>query len=218
MKCLNLLAVVAVAALAMVGTKSAKADGADPHVKIIVPTDPVIEPCSDFVETNIECFTSNSESNPVAVAGPTESQVNGGGTFDLVTNFIYEPTDCVGNVCPTSDILQTLWIAITPTIPGGSYNCGLGPVPAGVTPAFNVCPLSEGVSEGNLLLLELACVSTDSNPCTGMLPGQEGSAEITPEPGELALLAVGIALVGFCGWKRQRATELSRINQQLAVC
>jgi hypothetical protein len=52
-----------------------------------------------------------------------------------------------------------------------------------------------------------------------MLAGEEGSAEVAPEPGELAMLAMGIALVGFFGWKRRRAVELNRADQQnFAVC
>jgi hypothetical protein len=211
------LAIVAIAALAMVGTKSAKADGSDPKVKIVVPTDPTIEPCSEVPE-GVSCFTSNSESNPVTVTGPTLAQLESPEGADIMTDFIYEPTDCVGGVCPSSDTLQSLWIAITPTLAGAAYNCELGGT-GGETPAFNQCPAMEGVSSGGLLLLELACVSTQSNPCSGMLPGEEGSAEVTPEPGELALLGVGIAFVGLCGWKRRQAVELSRTSQQnLAIC
>jgi len=209
------LAIVAVVALAMVGAKSAKADsGPDPKVKIVVPTDPVIEPCTEVPE-GVTCFTSNDEGNPVTVQGPTLAQIESPG-FDIITDFMYEPTDCVDGVCPTSDILQTLWIAITPTVPGASYNCDLG-IPVG-TPAFNQCPAAEGISGNGLLLLELACVPTANSPCTGMLPGEEGSAEVAPEPGELAMLAMGIALVGFCGWKRRRTDELSRANRVLAAC
>jgi hypothetical protein len=211
------LAIVAVVALAMVGTNVAKADGVDPHAKITVPTDPVLESCSDVPE-GVECFTQNSEAMPVAVTGPTLAQLDSAGGYDLVTNFIYEPTNCTGDVCPSSDTLFDLWIAITPTIQNAGYSCTLGTPPGGLTPAFNVCPEEVAISDG-LQLLELECDPTPTSPCTGMLPGEEGSAEVTPEPGELALLGVGIALVGFCGWKRRQAVELSRANQQnLAVC
>lgn len=213
------LVIVAAVALAMVGANVAKADGAvDPRVKLIIPTDPTIEPCSEVPE-GISCFTSNSFQNPVAVAGPTLAQVSGGGTFDLLTNFIYEPTDCVGDVCPSSDTLLDLWIAITPTIQNAIYTCSLGAVPGGLTPAFNTCPAAVGINSNGLELLELECDPTPTSSCTGMLPGEEGSAEITPEPGEFAMLGLGIALVGFCGWKRRQAVELSRLNQQnLAAC
>jgi hypothetical protein len=209
------LAIVAVVALAMVAASVAKADGAvDPKVKLIIPTDPTIEPCSQVPE-GVSCFTSNSFQNPVTVAGPTQAQLNG--TFDLVTNFIYEPTDCVGGVCPSSDTLLDLWIAITPTIQNAMYTCTLGSA-AGETAAFNVCPAAVGINSDGLELLELECNPTLS-ACTGMLPGEEGSAEIAPEPGEFAMLGLGIALVGFCGWKRRQAVELSRVSQgNLAAC
>jgi hypothetical protein len=214
MRFCKMLAIVAVVALAMVGARSAKADsGPDPRVKIVVPTDPVIEPCSDVPE-GVTCFTMNDESHPVTVQGPTLAQLESPG-YDLITDFIYEPTNCTGGVCPSSDTLFDLWIAITPTIEGAAYTCTLGPT-AG-TPAFNVCPVAVGISSG-LELLELGCDPTVS-ACTGMIAGEEGSAEVAPEPGELAMLAVGIALVGFCGWKRRQAVELNRANQQnLAVC
>jgi hypothetical protein len=209
------LAIVAVVALAMVGASVAKADGAvDPKVKLIIPTDPTIEPCSAVPE-GVECFTSNSFDNPVAVAGPTLAQLNG--TFDLLTNFIYEPTDCVGDVCPSSDTLLDLWIAITPTVQNAIYTCSLSAAP-GLTAAFNVCPAAVGINGNGLELIELEC-DTDVSACTGLLPGEAGSAEITPEPGEFAMLGLGIALVGFCGWKRRQAVELSRVNQEnLAAC
>lgn len=218
MRLCKTLAIVAVVALAMVGANLAKADGLDPRVKIVVPTDPTIEPCNAVPE-GVECFTANSEADPVAVAGPTLAQLNGGGTFDLVTNFIYEPTNCTGDVCPSSDTLFDLWIAITPTIPGAAYSCALGAVPGGLTPAFNTCPAAVGISSDGLELLELECDSTPNSPCTGMLAGEQGSAEITPEPGEFAMLGLGIALVGFCGWKRRQTIDLSRANQEnLAAC
>lgn len=209
------LVIVAAVALAMVGANVAKADGAvDPRVKLIIPTDPTIEPCSQ-VQEGVECFTANSFENPVAVTGPTLAQLSG--PFDLLTNFIYEPTDCVGDVCPASDTLQDLWIAITPTIQNAIYTCSLGSA-AGLTAAFNVCPAAVGINGNGLELIELEC-NTQVSACTGLLPGEEGSAEITPEPGELALLGIGIGLVGFCGWKRRQAVELSRVNQEnLAAC
>jgi hypothetical protein len=216
MKFRDFLAVGAVVALMGMGANVAKADGGDPRVKITVPTDPVIEPCSSFSDTNIECFTSNSISNPVVVAGPTGNEV---GSFDFLTNFIYEPTNCVGDSCPSSDILSTLWIEINPTIPGGAYNCDLGTVAPGVTPAFNQCPAMEGVSSGGLLLLELACNPTPSSPCTGMLPGQEGSSEIAPEPGEFVMLGMGILLVGLYQWKSRSAMARRAVDHAgLAVC
>src|ERR1700690_280089 len=102
MRICKTLVIVAVAALAMAGAKVAKADGGglDPKVKIVVPTDPVIEACSDVPE-GVTCFTSNSESNPVTVQGPTLAQLESPG-YDLITNFIYEPDDvnCNPISCP----------------------------------------------------------------------------------------------------------------------
>jgi hypothetical protein len=70
------LAIVAVVALAMVGAKVAKGDGApDPKVHIVAPTDPVIEPCSQFAGQDITCFTMNSVSDPLVVAGPTLAEI-----------------------------------------------------------------------------------------------------------------------------------------------
>jgi hypothetical protein len=212
------LVIVAAVALAMVGANVAKADGAvDPRVKLVIPTDPTIEPCSDVPE-GITCFTSNSFEDPVAVVGPTLAQLDSAGGYDLFTNFIYEPTDCINDVCPSSDTLLDLWIAITPTIQNAIYTCSLGTPPGGLTPAFNTCPAAVGIS-GGLELLELECDPTPNSPCTGLLPGEAGSAEVTPEPGELALLGIGIALVGFCGWKRRQVVELNQVNQEnLAAC
>ena len=217
------LAIVAVVALAMVGATSAKADGVDPKVKLVIPTDPVLEPCSSVPE-GVECFATNDEGNPVTITGPTLEQLASPG-YDLTTDFVYEPEDSICNattqVCPNpaADALMDLWIAITPTVPGASYNCDLGAVAAGDTPAFNTCPKSEGISDSGLLLLELECDPTPTSPCTGMLPGQAGSAEVAPEPGELALLGVGIAMIGFFGWKRRQAIEPSRVNQEnLVAC
>jgi hypothetical protein len=215
------LAIVAVAALAMVGANVAKADGLDPKVKIVVPTDPTLAPCSDYADTTTICFETNSESNPVDVVGPTLAQLESPG-YDLITNFIYEPDDanCNPTSCPNpgADTLLDLWIAIVPTIQNAGYGCSLGTPPAGLTPAFNVCPEEVAISDG-IQLLELECDPTPTSPCTGMLAGEAGSTEIAPEPGELAMLVVGIALVGFCGWKRRQAVELSRANQQnLALC
>jgi hypothetical protein len=214
----ELLAVATLVGSVAVGASIARADGADPMVKITVPKDPTIAPCSDFSESGIECFTSNSESNPVDITGPTAAQLAQPGGFDILTNFIYEPTDCVNGVCPSSDTLDTLWVAINPTIPGASYNCSLG-ASFGVTPAFNQCPSSEGVSSDGLLLLELACVSTDSNSCTGMLPGQEGTAEVSPEPSEFLLLGVGVGLLGLYNWKSRNAIARGQLDRgKLAAC
>src|SRR3984885_16037178 len=153
MRSCKALAIVAAVALAMVAASVAKADGAvDPKVKLIIPTDPTIEPCSQVPE-GVSCFTSNSFQNPVDVAGPTQAQLNG--TFDLVTNFIYEPTDCVNGVCPSSDTLSDLWIAITPTLQNAIYTCALGTPPGGLEAAFNNCPAAGGINSNGLGLIEL---------------------------------------------------------------
>jgi hypothetical protein len=46
-----------------------------------------------------------------------------------------------------------------------------------------------------------------------MLPGQEGSAELTPEPGTLLLLGTGLPLMGLFSWKRRKALNIGRQNQ-----
>jgi hypothetical protein len=213
------LAIVAVVGLAMVGAKSAKADGSDPKVHIVAPTDPVIEPCSN-VPAGITCFTSNSEANPLDVTGPTLTQLQDG-NYDFLTNFIYEPNDpaCTSSGCPASDTLFSLWIAIVPTIsaPAASYTCDIGPSPDGETPAFqNPCPTAVAVNLANgTELMELTCDPT-SGSCTGLLPGEEGAAVISPEPGELAMLGLGLALVGFCGLKRRQSNQA--VQQNIAIC
>src|SRR5271156_1340725 len=187
------LAIVAVVALAMVGATSAKADGIDPKVKLVIPTDPTLEPCSSVPE-GVECFATNDEGNPVTVAGPTLAQLESPEGFDITTDFMYEPEDSICNattgVCPdpAAGARMDLWIAITPTVSGASYDCDLGTVAPGTTPAFNVCPKSEGVSDSGLLLLELECDPTPTSPCTGMLPGEAGSAEGFEGPGEIVML------------------------------
>jgi hypothetical protein len=213
------LAVVAVVGLAMLGPKVAKADSSlDPKVKLVIPTDPTIEPCSAFADTDIECFTSNSEDSPVIVQGPTLAQLESPG-YDLTTDFIYEG----------STVLDTLWIAFSPTIPGADYTCELEPGADGQEQAFNTCPSGVGITSGDgtapagLEVIEMSCVppppGTVGTACTGLLPGEAGSAEVAPEPGELVMLALGIALVGFCGWKRRQLVQLNRDgHQDLAAC
>ena len=106
-----------------------------------------------------------------------------------------------------------------PRLPERHTIATLVQLPPVTTPAFNVCPKYEGVSGSGLLLLELECDPTPSSPCTGMLPGEAGSAEVAPEPGEFAMLGLGIGLVCFFGWKRRQAMEPSRVNQEnLAAC
>jgi hypothetical protein len=213
------LAIVAVVALAMVGAKAAKADGGDPKVHIVAPTDPVLEPCSDFEGQNITCFTSNTESDPLVVTGPTLAQLEGPG-YDFLTNFIYEPDDSICNPTscpdPAADAIKNLWIAIVPTIsaPLASYTCDIGVPPAGQETAFNQCPAAAATNQTTgIQYIDVAC-NLQLGACTGLLPGEAGSAEIAPEPGEMAMLGLGIALVGFCGWKRRQAIEANGTNQQ----
>jgi hypothetical protein len=208
---------VGIAALAMSGASVARADSApDPLSKIVVPTDPsAIVPCGEESE-GVVCFTeTNSISNPEDIAGPSAAEIASDPLFDIVTDFFYEPDNCGSSnpsSCPASDILDQVYLAIVPTIPSTAYPCYIGAGPGEATPAFNGCsPI--GVTPDSDVILELVCSPTPNSPCTGMLPGQEGSAEVTPEPGELALLGIGLPLVGFYGWKRRNVLALARGNQ-----
>lgn len=209
----RLLAVGAVAVLATIGASVARADGVDPSVKITVPKDPTIEPCTYFANTDIYCFTSNDEGNPVPITGPTLALILSDPDFALETDFIYEPDD-------QTSVLLRLWVEITPTIPGGSYDCTLGAPDPGETPAFNQCPASFGVADNGDQLLELQCNQGPGySPCTGLLAGEEGSAVITPEPSSLPLLGIGISLVGLWGWKARKAAGAPQASRGvLAEC
>ena len=121
----KMLAVAAGLAVAMLGTGVARADsgGLDPHAKITVPTDPTIESCAEAISANpgISCFTMNDAADPADIAGPTAAQIAANPNFNIVTDFIYEPTDCTPSsgpnaVCPQSDTLMNLFLAINPTI------------------------------------------------------------------------------------------------------
>jgi hypothetical protein len=223
----KMLAVAAGLAVAMLGTGVARADsgGLDPHAKITVPTDPdVIVPCSSVVNENTVCFTeANSIQDPALIAGPSAQDLANNPQFDITTNFFYEPDNCGTSdpaSCPLSDILNTIFLAINPTVQFASYDCAIGSEAGDATPAFNGCtPIGVTGQPNYDLILKLTCVSTASSPCTGMLPGQEGSSEITPEPGTLLLLGAGLPLVALYGLKRRKALDLGRQNQaNLAVC
>jgi PEP-CTERM motif len=222
----RMLAVGAVAALLMLGTSVAKADGAnDPHAKITVPTDPdVIVPCSQVVNENTVCFTEgNSISDPAPIQGPDAQTLATNPLFDITTNFFYEPDNCGSSdpaSCPITDVLNVVYLAVIPTISNAPYTCSIGAATGGAENAFNGCtPIGVTPPPGYDLILELTCVSTPNSPCTGMLPGQEGSSEVTPEPGTLMLLGIAIPLVGLVSWKRRKALELGRHNQaNLAAC
>jgi hypothetical protein len=221
----KMLAVAAGLAVVMLGTSVAHADSNDPHAKITVPTDPdVIVPCSSVVNDNTVCLTeANSISDPAIIAGPSAQDLANNPLFDVITNFFYEPDNCGSSdpaSCPMSDVLDTVFLAINPTVPFASYDCGIGSEPGDATPAFNGCtPIGVTGQPNYDLILKLTCVSTSLNPCTGMLPGQEGSSEITPEPGTLLLLGAGLPLIALYGLKRRKALNLGRQNQaSLAVC
>ena len=111
-------------------------------------------------------------------------------------------------------------MAINPTVALAPYSCAIGAEPGNETPAFNGCtPIGVTGQPNYDLILELTCVSTSLNPCTGMLPGQEGSSEITPEPGTLLLLGAGLPLIALYGLKRRKALNLGRQHQaNLAIC
>jgi hypothetical protein len=214
MKVCKLMSAVVVAALLMVGAGIAKADG-DPKVKLTVPTDPIIEPCSAVPE-GIVCFSTNSESNPVAISA---------GEGDVYTQFAYEPDDSICNPTscpdPSLDALMTLFVAITPTIPFALYPpCTLLAVPEGLTPAFNQCSGGVGVTPppGSDLIMMASCDPTLS-PCTGMLPGEFGTGEVSsPEPGDLALLVAGLFFVGLYSWKSRKSATADRfIHNTLAA-
>jgi hypothetical protein len=201
---------MALVALAMGAASVARADG-DPVSKIVVPTDPSsIVPCSEISDAT--CFTeSNSISNPATINGPTAAEIASNPDFDIITDFFYEPDNCGSSdpsSCPSSDVLDTVFLAVVPTIPSTAYPCFIGAGPS--ESAFNSCsPIAETPPPGSDIILELTCDPTPESPCTGMLPGQEGSAEITPEPGELALLGLGIPLVGLYGWRRRHVVGLA---------
>jgi hypothetical protein len=221
----KILAVTAGLAVVMLGSGVSRADGVDPHAKITVPTDPdVIVPCSSVVNENTVCFTeTNSIENPAIIAGPTLEEVADDPGFDIITNFFYEPDNCGTSdpsSCPASDILQTVFLAVNPTIPYAAYPCSIGSEPGTAEPAFNGCTPIGVTGEPNYdVILELTCVSTTMNPCTGMLPGQEGAAELTPEPGTLLLLGAGLPLIALYGLRRRKALNLGRQNQPtLAAC
>jgi hypothetical protein len=209
------LVIVAAVALAMVGANVAKADGValDPHAKITVPTDPGYESCQQIVATTgAECFTENDSLNPVEINGPTLAQVATG--FNLVTNFFYEP-DCAApnsaNPCTALDTLQQLFFFFSNSINGGIYSCTADQsIP---NPAFNMCAITGGVSIDGVSEVEGELSCTDSSECTGMLPGQEGSASVTPEPGTLLLLAAGLPLLGLYSWKRRKDLSLGPLNR-----
>jgi hypothetical protein len=226
----KILAVSAGLAVMLLGTGVARADsgGLDPHAKITVPTDPVIESCADAIAANpsISCFTMNDAADPADIAGPTAAQIASNPNFDIVSDFIYEPTNCVPSsgpnaVCPQSDTLMNLFLAVIPTIGFGHYDCSVGATTGDAIPAFNSCtlygatPLSppdttEGGTNpapGGYVELELSC-DPQASACTGMLPGQEGESSITPEPGTLLLLGAGLPLMALYGFKRRKTLNL----------
>jgi hypothetical protein len=209
------LAIVAVVALTMFGAKGIKADGAppDPLSKITVPIDPNLEPCAEVAAPTV-CFSENDINNPVDIAGPTAAQIASDPLFDIVTNFVYEP--CTGDTVSTCDqnaVLPQLFLAIVPTVSNTIYTCAIGTPTDGLETAFNTCSLVGFTSQPDppYELLELTC-NPSVGPCTGMLAGEMGSAELMPEPGELSLLAIGVALVGICSWKRRKMIETGRQN------
>lgn len=224
----KMLAVATGLAVVMIGTNVARADsgGLDPHAKITVPTDPdMIVPCSSVVNEDTICFTENGATlqNPALIAGPTAQQLADDPGFDILTNFFYEPDNCTTSdpsSCPASDVKDTIYLAIDPTVSLASYDCNIGAGPGDAIPAFNGCvPNAVTGAPAYDIVLKLTCVSTALSPCTGMLPGQEGSSEITPEPGTLLLLGAGLPLIALHGLKRRKALDLGRQNRaDLAVC
>jgi hypothetical protein len=215
------LAIMAVIALAMVGPKVAKADSGgaiDPHAKLTVPTDPGYQSCADVIATGAECFTENDSLNPVEINGPTAQQIAADPNFDIVTNFFYEPDCGANNSCTTADTLQSLFFYFSNSIPGATYGCTADTsIP---NPAFNACAITGIVSIDGVYQVEaeLTCSDSVAVSCTGMLPGYEGTASVTPEPGTLLLLAAGLPLLGLLTWKRRKALNLGNQNQaELAV-
>jgi hypothetical protein len=206
------LVTVAAMALAMLGANVAKADGVDPHAKITVPVDPGYQTCQAVEQQGAECFTSAAD-EPIEIQGPTLAQVAAG--FDIVTNFFYEP-DCAApnsmNPCTAADTLMSLAFYFSNSINGGTYTCTADQsVP---NPAFSGCSVTgfimiDDVPETEALLV---CDPTKS-ACTGMLPGFEGSASVTPEPGTLLLLAGALPLLGLYSWKRRNTLNLGRQNR-----
>jgi len=227
MKFCRLLAVATFVVSAGLGAGVSSAQQ-DPIGRITVPIDPTIESCAAAEEASpgISCFTINDIQDPADIAGPTQQQVQGGDpNFDIVTNFIYEPTNCTGTgsnaTCPQSDTLQALFLAVIPTVGFSQYTCFVGAESGDLEPAFNTCadigatplvgPNSPDTTKGGTnpapggyVELELTCDPTKS-ACTGMLPGESGSAELTPEPGTLLMLGSGLPLIGLFSWKRRKA-------------
>jgi hypothetical protein len=205
----------------MLGTSVARADANDPHAKIVVPTDPIIEPCS-AVEAPTVCFTeTNSIQNPADIPGPTLQEIQSDPQFSFLSSFIYEPDNCdpTDAACLAADTLDEVFLDVVPTVPFTAYSCFIGQGPGSDTPAFNNCGPTGVTEPGGNIILELSCVSTPNSPCTGMLAGQEGTADLTPEPGTLLLLGAGLPLMALFGLKRRKALNLGRQNQaDLAAC
>jgi hypothetical protein len=194
---------VGIMVVAGAGIANADGGGVDPTVKITVPADPS---CTD---PNTVCFSTNSSSDPVIVMGGAALP------FDITTDFIYT-CDYTGSGCTdTADLptLDTLYLAIDPTILGDIYSCNLT---SEMDEAFNQC------NPGGIFLnpngdydyfLQLACVTSDSLPsCTGMLAGEAGSAEVAPEPSDLVLLGIGIMMLGLFGSRRRKVLFQSQIT------
>jgi hypothetical protein len=193
-----------VAAIAMVA--QADSNSSDPTVKITIPADPS---CSD---PNTVCFSANSTTDPVLIAGSLTLP------FDITTTFIYACGSDDEPACSSLPTLDTLYLAIDPTIPGAIYNCILSST--ALEAAFNACNgvgvfiNDEGSSD---LLLALTCTPTPTSPCTGMLPGEAGTAEVSPEPSDLALLGIGICFLGLFGIKKRKLLQADPVNHDDCV-
>ena len=200
-----------VGALVVVGAGIAKADGGgvgDPTVKITVPAD--APTCGD---PNTVCFSSNSE--PVVVMGGTALP------FDITTYFIYT-CDYTGSGCTDSSLapLDTLYLAIDPTILGDIYTCSI--VTTYLEEAFNECSMGGGIyknpSDGSYdYLFELQCASSTPTltlpACTGMLANEVGAAEVAPEPSDLILLGIGVLLIGLFDFRRRKFFESRHVTR-----
>jgi hypothetical protein len=217
----KILGITAGLAVAMLATSVARADsgGLDPRAKITVPTDPGYESCAEIIAENPanECFTSPD--TVVEINAPTAEQVADDPDFSIATNFYYEPLcdSTTPSTCTPADIITTLDFYFSNSINGGKYGCTADTsIP---NPAFTACAITGFISVDGVNETEGELSCAPGTVCAGMLPGEEGSALVTPEPDTLMLLGFGVPLVVLATWKRRKDLNLGRQNRtDLSPC